>query len=237
MPRKYRSRLARTERKRKACSAFLYFLFSVALLLAAIFLGIPFIIRFSSFISELRTPQELIETKDNFAPQSPIFAVANMATFSAQIDIKGFAEPGATVILRVNGPSRETVADNEGSFLFEKIDLEEGENHIKAIAVDQAGNESQESKILLITYDHESPQLAVDSPEDGATFKEEKIQVRGITDKDAKVTINDHFVMINSEGVFDYSLKLSEGENKIKIVATDQAGNRTEIEKVVEFNS
>lgn len=235
MPRKYCSRLARTERKRKARSAFLYFLFSLGLLLAVLFLGVPFVIRLSSFLSELRTPQEIIEKSDTLAPQPPIFATTNTATFSAQIAVKGYAESGTTIILQINGGKKETVADNEGNFLFEGVSLDEGENRIYATAIDQAGNESQNSKTLMIVYDHEPPELIVDSPEDEAIVTEEKIEVRGLTEKDARLTINDHFVMVDLEGVFDYSLKLSEGENKIKVLATDQAGNRSVIERIVKY--
>lgn len=235
MPRKYRSRLVRTERKKKARSAFLYILFSLSLLSAVIFLGIPFIIRLSSFFSELRAPQETFEKSDTLAPQPPIFATTNTATSSAQMAIKGYAEAGTTIILRINSDQKETVANNEGSFLFEDVSLDEGENRIRATAIDQAGNESQDSKTLMIIYDHEPPELVVDTPEDEAEVGKEKIQVRGLTEKDARLTINDHFVIVDAEGVFNYSLKLSEGENKIKIVATDRAGNRSEIERTVEY--
>lgn len=235
MVRKYRSRLERIEREKKARSALFFFLFSITLVCLTVFLGIPFIIYLSSFVSEFKSPQEIIQKTDEIPPQPPIFTTANMATFSAQIDIKGYAEPGTTVLLAINDSDQETVVDSDGYFLFEEILLEEGENTIQAVAIDQAGNESQPSKSLLIVQDREPPELLIESTEDEAVVSEERIAIVGQTEKGAILTINGQRVILDSEGKFNYPLRLSEGENRVLIIARDAAGNESKIEKKVEY--
>lgn len=235
MSKKYQSRLLRTQKKKQLRSAFFYFIFSLAILLTVLFLGIPFLIRMVSLLSELKTPETIIQKEDEVAPQAPIFSSPKTATNSSQINLKGFVEAGAMVILSVDGSEKEVIADNEGDFLFEKITLKEGENRLKAKAVDQAGNESQDSKILLITYDKVPPKLEVEQPEEGAVFSEEKIQIKGKTEEEVVLTINDHQVVLGSAGEFEYPFKLSEGENKVIIIAKDVAGNETKVERTVKL--
>lgn len=207
---------------------------SLAMILLLIVLGIPLLIRLTSFLSELRSPQENIETTI-IPPQPPIFEATNMATFSSQIDVRGFSESGSTVVLDINNNKSEAVTDNEGKFLFEKINLNEGENRIVAKAVNQGGGESQESKILLITYDKTAPKLELELPGDQETTSQEKITVKGVTDTDAVLTVGDRQVILAADGSFEYPLRLSEGENKITVVATDPAGNQTKIERTVVY--
>jgi len=44
------------------------------------------------------------------------------------------------------------------------------------------------------------------------------------------LTINEKIVNVSKEGIFTYDLDLIEGENKIKIISTDNERNKTEKE-------
>lgn len=232
MKHRYSSRLRRVERKKSLKTTFWLLVFSLAMILLLIVLGIPLLVRLASFLSELRSPQENIETT-TIPPQPPIFEATNMATFSSQIDIRGFSESGSTVVLDVNDNKKEAVTDNEGKFLFENINLNEGENRVAAKAVNQGGGESQESKILLIIYDKTAPKLELELPGDLETTSQEKIIVKGVTETDAVLTVGDRQVILGTDGSFEYPLRLSEGENKVIVVAADLAGNLTKIERTV----
>ena len=72
-------------------------------------------------------------------------------------------------------------------------------------------------------------------PIKGFVSTENEIMVKGKTEEKATVTVNERFVVVGSEGNFEYSLTLSEGENKILIVAIDKAGNKTEKELKVTY--
>ncbi len=90
--------------------------------------------------------------------------------------------------------------------------------------------------------DFEGPKLAVSAPSNNLNTEAEKVTVKGITDKDAKVTINGVEVSVAGDsGGFNHSISLVVGANKIALVATDPAGNTskknltvTRKEKVVE---
>lgn len=77
------------------------------------------------------------------------------------------------------------------------------------------------------------PFLEIISPVEGEKVFGEKIEVRGRTQKDALLTINDLPVALSSQGDFSYQLDLFLGENKIVIVAKNREGKETKIERTV----
>lgn len=230
------SRLVRKREARSLRRAVLFGFLTVLLALALVFLGIPALIRMAIFIGNLRSSSTPIETKDVLPPVPPRLKPLAEATNKAQINIEGFAEKGATIKLTLNGiANKETVAKTDGTFLVSNIKLSQGKNEIYAIATDQDGNTSQKSAILVIDYDNTPPELIVNEPADNSVFSSEEktIEIKGETEEGVTITINDRFVILGAEGKFDFSFTLSDGENKIKIVAVDKAGNQTEEEITV----
>lgn len=173
--------------------------------------------------------KELIS--DNIPPSPPQIAPLPEATNSASLDILGSAEAGSTLDLFLNGAEvKKVLVGDKGRFRLGSIKLTEGENNIFAKAVDEAGNESQESIRQTIIYDKEPPTLEIESPKDGKSFfgDQKEIDIRGKTEKDAIVNINERKVIVNLDGSFDSVYSLSEGPNEISIVASDKAGNKTQ---------
>ncbi|MCX8094712.1 MAG: stalk domain-containing protein [Caldisericia bacterium] len=78
-------------------------------------------------------------------------------------------------------------------------------------------------------------QLIVDIPDNLVTDKE-SILVKGKTNKDAKVTINNEEVLVSSVGFFAKIVNLKQGENIITVKAFDNAGNSKEIRRKVVFS-
>ena len=231
------SRLQRVQEEKSKRQAVLFILLTFGLIVAVIFLGIPSLIRMAIFLSNLRTSGQAIETKDTAPPAPPRLQVLDEATNSANLQIKGFAEPGATLKLRLNGQEEEVVVDNQGEFIFDDLTLEEGENKLIAIAVDAGGNESKTSDLVTIVYDRESPQLTLTSPEEGQEFFDEDLEVlvAGETDADARVNVNNFYTVVDTEGNFVKRLSLEEGENAIQVVAKDKAGNETTASVTVRY--
>jgi len=205
----------------------------VILLVGTYFVGL-------TLLSRLGNRDETFTQRDRVAPPPPTLTNIPQATNSAILKVAGFAEAGSTVKLFLNGNENESqLVGAEEQFVFEKVNLESGENEIYATARDTAGNESPPSTSFRVTIDQKPPQLEVSEPENGAVIKEEKdkqtfVLVKGKVEEKATVTVNDYQAIVREEGNFEYRFLLTaEGENKLKIVARDAAGNKTTIEKTV----
>lgn len=153
------------------------------------------------------------------------------ATNSARISISGSALPKQSIKLYLNDREiDETRVSSDNSFSFDGIALKSGSNSLKAKAVNENQRESEYSEAVFITFLNNPPKLEVTSPEEGKSFsKDEKsIEVRGKTDSGVKVTVNDFWAIVDTDGSFTYTLPLKDGENQIRIAATDPSGNKTE---------
>jgi len=205
----------------------------IIILLGTYFVGL-------TILGSLSNREETFSQRDRIAPPPPTLTGIPEATNSAQLNIKGFAEAGATVKIFLNGEEKDSqLTGSDGQFVFENVGLEQGENEIYAQAKDPAGNESQPSTIYKISIDQKPPKLEVTAPADNTIITEEKdketiVLVTGKVEEGATVTVNDYQAIVREEGNFEYRLLLTtEGENIIKIVAKDRAGNKTTIEKTV----
>lgn len=175
--------------------------------------------------------QRINTDKDIIPPQSPIFSALPEATNSARVVIEGFTEKGAMVELLLNDRVEKISNANEaGGFVFE-ADLVSGQNRVQLRAKDDAGNESM-SEVSLIEFDNKPISLVVSSPKDGSEFfgkTNQVIDIRGEVDKlGSQVLINNSFVQVDRNGFFLHRFMLSSGENVIKVVASDKAGNSAE---------
>ncbi len=225
------SLLSKKEEKRNLRRAAVFTFLTLFLIFAAIFWGIPALIKMAVFFGNIRGSSQPVEIKDNLPPQVPILSYLPEATNESEIEVSGITEAGASVKIFLTGQEvKEVVADNEDNFSSGKLKLTLGQNEIYALAIDKAGNQSAASNKISVWYDNEPPSLEISQPEDGKTISDEKAKVNiiGKTEEEAELMINDHLVILNKEGNFDYTLGLSLGENQIRITATDKAGNQTE---------
>lgn len=238
---KYRrhSRLSRREKKKYNRQTILFTFLTIFLIIAIIFWGIPSLIRMAIFLGDLRSSSQPITGQDAIPPPPPILQPLFEATSSAAIRVEGFAEEGSTVVLSINGSDAyEVLVESDGEFLFNQVRLKSGENKIIARSIDTSSNESRPSSTFTVIYDVDPPKLEVSSPDDGASFygfSERNIRVNGTADKDSVVRINNAFIILSQEGTFSHLFALSTGENVIRIVARDRAGNETIEERTVNY--
>jgi len=202
----------------------------ISLALVFLFFGIKLLVNFSLFVekksdiagSELQT--------DSYIPP-PIFDPVTEATNSASIDISGTAGGGKYVIIYINGKQggKADIKKNS-SFSFKDLSLDQDENNIKIKAVDQSKKESKFSQTIQIIYTTKSPDLSIDFPTDGQTYhkSDNPVKIRGKTNPGVKVTINDFWAVTDNDGNYTYSYQLRSGENDLRILATDAAGNKIE---------
>jgi uncharacterized protein YfaP (DUF2135 family) len=230
------SRLAKKEQEQIQKQTVKYIFFGIVILLVFIFLLVPNIIKIFFNMTDQET---LFEEKDEVPPQVPILS-ANPpeATYSATLNLKGYAEAGSKVVFVVNGQEIADIDVSEEGEFEHDLALDEGENEILLYGIDEAGNESLKTKSYFLTQDNEAPSITVESPEDGASIelkKNRQTEIVGSTEIGSKLYLNDRLVLVDSEGNFKTSYYLAEGENKLQFRAVDKAGNQSEKEITVKF--
>ncbi|MCL5970753.1 MAG: hypothetical protein M1450_04620 [Patescibacteria group bacterium] len=201
--------------------------------------GVPLFVNLSLFVTGSTTNQEKnndSKSKEYIMP--PVINPLYNATNSAQISVSGTALKKQIISLYINNKIVDkTKVKDDNSFSFSDISLKDGENFIKA----KSSLDDQESSFsdqIIVIFKNKAPSLAIDSPTENQNFSKDEstITINGKTDPGVKVTANDLWVIVNSDGSFSQIFKLQNGENKIKIIAVDEAGNKTEIERKVNYS-
>lgn len=110
------------------------------------------------------------------------------------------------------------------------VPLQQGANQIVARAVDALGLTGSAS--VTATLDSVPPTLMVSTPMDGATVNAASVNVTGLASDGSStvsVTVNGQFAAVEN-GAFSLATPVVEGPNPLAVVATDAAGNRTEVD-------
>jgi bacillopeptidase F len=155
--------------------------------------------------------------------------------------ISGNASKDQTIDLYINNIQVDQIqTDKNGIFVFAET-LKNGDNQIKTKA-ENNGKQSDFSNTFDVVLKNSPPSLDVSSPSDGQKFDKNSIgsgnsiNVAGKTDSGVNVTVNGFWAVVDDSNNFSYTLPLQNGDNQIKIVATDQAGNGTEKDLKVNFS-
>ena len=234
----YRSRLSRLEEKRNLRRMVWMVVVVAGILGAAMMWGIPFLVRVAMFAGAFGQSGRQVDKSDLIPPAPPTLAADFEATNSARLTIKGWTEPGAVVYLTQNRePAGNAVAREDGGFLFDEVKLLEGNNTFAGVAVDQGGNKSRPSTELKVRYSTQAPKLEIESPGDGQTVRgsQARVEVKGVTDAEARLTVNDRLVVVDTGGRFSTLAGLTPGDNTLVIVAVDRAGNQSRKELGIKY--
>ena len=233
--RQYRSRLSEVEEKNSIKSAVIFGGLTILIIAAALIFGIPL---FSKLLNLTSKNDSTTQSVNTVILPPPNLASLPQNTNQQSIIIKGTTLPNAKVRVYFGNSSDDTVADGNGDFNM-NIGLSKGANTIYAKTVDDAGNQSEKSTTYTVNYSTQVPNLTVNVPQNNQTFygsTQQNLEVQGSTDTSNSVTINDHVAIVDPTGKFDLTVGLNSGDNQIKVVATDQAGNKKEIDLKVTFN-
>lgn len=206
---------------------FLFFVISTVLIVSVGFFG-PKVGSLFFIFSKHRNDKAL---GDIVPPAVPVFSQVPESSNKSEITFNGVSEPEASITLFVNGPEREkTTADKDGAFTFANIKLDEGQNIIFAKSKDQAGNESDKSRVYYITLDEKKPEIKIAEPSDGSTVKNlnKRVLVKGSLNEAAEVKVNGLNALVKSDNTFEIVLGVESGDVEIKIQAIDAAGNKGE---------
>ncbi|OGH16736.1 MAG: hypothetical protein A3C30_00130 [Candidatus Levybacteria bacterium RIFCSPHIGHO2_02_FULL_40_18] len=234
------SRLSRRSETQNKKQLYASLIGIVIIIFVALNFGPILISRLGSFIDILadKSKQTTILPSDADL-EPPQLDPLPAGTTEELINVKGsaFYTDGA-VELFLNDSSYEIVnLDNSQDFEIRDVKLEEGENILKVRMI-KNNKGSEFSQDYKISYLKGEPKLEIGFPSDGASFTkaDQEINVSGTTDPDNTVKVNDFIAIVDTNGNFSYFLKLKEGENKIKIVATNPAGKTSEKEITVSYS-
>lgn len=167
-------------------------------------------------------------TRDTTAPMITLTTPSdNFLVNMTPMDLSGTTtDPGGKVF--VNGI--QVPIDANGSFST-KVELLEGPNTVTIIGWDAAGNSY--SNTLRGELDSAAPGLVVLQPTNNFATNGSTVTVKGYTDPDCTVTVNDRTAAMSGAN-FTLTANLLEGPNGILVNSTDRAGNvRTVVVKVL----
>lgn len=231
-----RSRLSKRMEGKTRKNLALSILGIILIALLVLKFGIPFLANLSLFLSGSQSKEQVnVQSPSFIAP--PVLDSFPEATSSADIIISGVASKKQTINLYINNELVDTTkSGDDGKFSF-KEKITPGENTINAKAVTNE-KESDFSNNIITAFKNAPPSLNVSSPSDGQSFSKDQntAEVKGTSDSDVKVTVNGLWAITDNNGNFSYNLPLQNGENKIKVAATDLAGNKTEKEIKVTYS-
>ena len=149
---------------------------------------------------------------------------------SSPIVVSGPIDEPHLTSLKVNG----VVATIDGRrFTAEGVPLSEGDNQLKAVAIDALGRTTT-SATVTVELDSTAPTVEITDPHNGDVVGTPSIVVRGeVSDLHvSSVTINGVQATI-SGSTFSATIALVEGDNSLIAEARDAAGHRTPSPRVV----
>ena len=231
------SRRARIETKRNIKKIAFYIVSAIVIILVLFFFGVNLLIKYAGFFMELNSSDTPIEIVDTTPLPPPNLRNYPRITNQEELVISGGTQSGARVKIAINNREEEVIANNEGQFTF-IYKLNRGKNQFYAFAIDASGNQSANTETISIEFDNEPPELEIIKPENNAEFigpENRQISIEGQTESGAQVNINGRWAVVDTNGKFNYTLSLEEGENNFTITAKDEADNETEVELTVSF--
>lgn len=199
----------------------LYFIFTV---------GIKILLNTSLFIANLFGKK----TQTSPASRNDVYSLIKVdtipfATNSAKIIVAGSVFNLTNVEFYINNEKVKEKTLTSSDYFSEEIgDLKEGNNEIYIKGKSEDGKIVKQTKKFSVFYKKNPPKLIIHEPENKSSTSQSEIKIKGSTDKETFIKINDFPVVVDADGNFETSLRLRQGENTIIIVAEDQAGNLEE---------
>lgn len=235
---KRRSRLTLKTEKRTRKTILLTSLGILIILILLIKFGVSLLVGFSVFLAGTKNQASTnSNSSENTFIAAPVLNPLPNATNSAEIIISGKSQSDKTIKLYINNALKDTVqTDKNGNFSFSQT-LSAGNNLIQT-KTQQNNKLSDFSNSFTVSFKNSAPSLTIDSPSDNQSFSKDQnsVNVTGKTDVNASVTINGFWAIINENNNYSYNLPLQNGDNQIKVIATDMAGNKTEKDLKVTYS-
>ncbi len=231
------SRMKRYEERKLRTRLLLAVVGSIAIVGFLLVFGLRILVGFSLFVDAIRGGTPASQQQQSLI-LPPVLDPLPVATNSASLTVSGSATPGLILLVYVNEKeTKKLTVPADGRFSVPSLRVSDGLNTISAKATDEKQNMSDLSNVLTITIKRSPPALEVNSPAPNTTITgdQNKVDVSGKAEEQSSITVNDRFVVVHNDGSFSYSYPLNEGDNVLKIIATDAAGNQTIVERTVKY--
>jgi len=219
-------RLERVQEKKMKNMILLYVGILFVVLYFIFTFGIKLLLNTSSLVSGL-FPQPSIKlapkNEDNFT--SVDISSIPQATNSAKIIISGSILNFDVVDFYLNKIKVKEIVSSGDIFNEEIGDLEKGENSIYITAKSNDSKIEKSTITYKVFYKSEKPKLEITEPSGNTTTNTQEIKVRGNTEKETYIHINELPVVVDANGSFETSVRLKDGDNQIVATAVDIAGN------------
>lgn len=192
--------------------------------------GIKALLSVSVFVASLssKKPEPTLTKNTDLYGSITIDSIPT-ATNSSKIIISGSVLNLNRVEFYLNGEKiKEIVLTSSDSFFEEIEELKEGNNEVYVKGKTDDGKIVKQSKKFTVLYKSQKPKLEIQEPAEGAKTSQSEIKIKGVTDKETFIKVNDSPVVVDAVGNFETTVRLKEGENKITVIAEDQAGNQEE---------
>lgn len=178
---------------------------------------------------------------DKAKPSITVASLSPKKIFNAfTVEIKGEVEDDFFVRrISINEEPEFIELSSKKIPFYKTIKLKKGPNKINIRSADLLGKTTE--KHITLVGDFEGPSLILKNVADGDEVGQDRIVLYGTLADDSGInsfTINSNKVVYNNEKEVEFGLPvdLNEGENQIKIVASDLAGNVTSGELTLSYS-
>ena len=230
--------LDQTRNRRSSQNIFVYIIIFILIIYFTFTFGLKLVINSTIFISNLFSSKNN-DTNNQEQEVYGHLSVDNIpnATNSAEFEISGSVLNFDLLTFYINDQKTDEInVDSKDSYTTTIGDLDEGDNTLFLIAKTKDNKYRKKSDTFTIIYKKTKPLLEISEPTDKAKVNNSSITIKGKTDKETYIKINDMPVVVNANGSFEYSVNLKDGDNEFKIIATDIASNTEEKTITVNYN-
>ncbi|MFH0979865.1 MAG: hypothetical protein V1803_02900 [Candidatus Roizmanbacteria bacterium] len=220
-----RSELFQKNKLKRTITVFIILLIITLLLIFTV--GFKLLLNSSVFIAGLFSKSSapaLNKTTDIYGSIS----IDNIptATNSAKFIISGSVVNYDKLEFFLNDEKVKDVDLKAGDTFSEEIgDLVQGANKVYIKAIESESKSKKTTNTYSILFKDLKPKLEISQPQDKDKVSQSEILLKGMTDKEVFVRVNDLPVVVDVNGNFQTTIRLKEGDNTINIVALDIAGN------------
>lgn len=196
----------------------IYFIFSV---------GFRIILNISSFIANLTARKQTNQA----AKSEDVYGSIDIdsiptATNSSRIIVGGSVINLSTVEFYLNSEKVKEIKMNSSDSFSEEIgDLKKNQNTVYVKGKLKDSKQTKNSKEFSVLYKPDKPKLEIKEPSDKSKTSKQEIKIKGETDEETFIKINDLPVVVDANGNFEYTAKLKDGDNSFTVTAEDIAGN------------
>lgn len=203
-----------------------WFLFFLALAIFFFTFGINFILNTSAIISNFF---KKTDKTSNLKP-TPTLGLIELDYIPTATNSSSFYISGSTLNIDklefyLNKNKVKEISLTTDTFTEETTGLTPGKNTFYIVGKDKNNHIIKKTEEYIIFYKADKPRLKIIQPENGVTVNQSEIIIKGETDKETFIKINQSPVVVDALGNFSFLVKLQEGENIIQITAEDEAGN------------